>query len=174
VVSAVALCAAFVILPGARRWADRESAIAAQAERLARLENLIGAREQIAAAVEQMRRDRAQAARVLLPGETPAIAASNLQILLNRYADESRVLLERVDVAGDAAAGDSVIPIPARIAARGDIYGLVDLLFYLQHGEKLIVIDEFRLDAGRGLAEAQLVGWTVTLHGYYAAPRESS
>jgi len=174
VVSAVALLVAFVIMPVARRWVDREASIAAQAERLARLESLIASRERIANALEQTRRERAQAARLLLPGETAAIAASNLQILLNRYADESRVLLERVDVAGDAAEGDSLIPIPARIAARGDIYGLVDLLFYLQHGEKLIVIDEFRLDAGRGIRETQLVGWTATLHGYYAAPRESS
>lgn len=174
VVSAVALFVAFVIMPVARRWADREAAIGTQADRLARLESVITSREQIASVVEQMRRDRSQAARLLLPGETAAIAASNLQILLNRYADESRVLLEQVDVVGNGVAGDSLIPIPARIVARGDIYGLVDLLFYLQHGEKLIVIDEFRLDAGRGIPETRLVGWTATLHGYYAAPREGS
>ena len=34
-------------------------------------------------------------------------------------------------------------------AVRGDIYGLVDLLFYLQHGEKLLVIDDLRVGDAR-------------------------
>lgn len=174
-VTAIALLLTFVVAPGVRRWVDREAAIAAQAERLVRLESLIAASEDVTNTLEQMRRDRAQAARLLLPGSTAAIAASNLQVLLNRYADESRVLLERVDVAGDVtAAEDSLVPIPARIAARGDIYGLVDLLFYLQHGEKLIVIDEFRADVSRARSDGPSVSWTVTLHGYYTTPSPAS
>jgi hypothetical protein len=48
---------------------------------------------------------------------------------------------------------------------RGDIYGLVDLLFYLQQGEKLLVIDDLRVSASRGAEN--LLTMSLGLHGYY-------
>ncbi|NIN49934.1 MAG: hypothetical protein GTN62_07445 [Gemmatimonadales bacterium] len=169
-VSAVALVTVYAVVPYAQRWMDREAEIAAKAEQRARLETLIERQEAMRETVAGLRRERGQTSGLLLAGNTPAVAASDLQLLIKRYADESRVLLERVDVAGEVdVSGDSLVPIPARLTARGDIFGLVDLLFYLQNGEKLLVIDDFRISAGRfRRATDQLVTWTVTLHGYYA------
>jgi hypothetical protein len=176
IVSVVALIAVYGVLPFAKRWVDREAEIAVKAEQLARLETLIEQRDAIQESLVRLRDERGRAGALLLEGETPAVAASRLLELLNRFAQESRVLLDRVDMAGEVeASGDSLVPIPAQVTARGDIYGLVDLLFYLQHGEKLLVIDDFRMNAARTPgADGQLVTWTIALHGYYAGARSAS
>jgi type II secretory pathway component PulM len=175
-VSAVALVTVYAVLPFAQHWMDREAELAVKAEQLARLETLIAQRDAIQETLVRLRDERGRAGSLLLEGETPAVAASRLLELLNRFAEESRVLLDRVDMAGEVeASGDSLVPIPAQVTARGDIYGLVDLLFYLQHGEKLLVIDDFRMNAGRAAGTAgQLVTWTIALHGYYAGARGTS
>ena len=170
--SSVAVLTVLVALPVARRWTDREAEIRLRAEQLARLEGLIASREPIARQLAAMQDARAEAAQRLLEGETMAVAASGLQLLLNRYAAESKVTLDRVDVVSQAEAPDSIAPVPARIVVRGDIYGLVDLLFYLQHGQKLLVIDDLRASSvltGRS-GEASLTA-TVSLHGYYRGSR---
>ena len=73
-----------------------------------------------------------------------------------------------MDAVSRPADTEGITEIPARISVRGDIYGLVDLLFYLQNGEKLLVVDELRVGqvpAGRGTVE--LLTASVSLHGYY-------
>jgi hypothetical protein len=172
VVSTVAVLTVLVALPVARRWTDREAEIRMRAEQLARLDALIASREPIERQLAALQGARAEAAQRLLGGETMAVAASDLQLLLNRYAAESKVTLDRVDVVNRAEAPDSIAPVPARIVVRGDIYGLVDLLFYLQHGQKLLVIDDLRassVQTGRP-GEANVTA-TVSLHGYYRGSR---
>jgi hypothetical protein len=108
-----------------------------------------------------------------LEGNTAAVAASTLQQLINRYAEESRVSLDRVDIASDLQPEQSeLVAIPARLSGRADIYGLVDILFYLQQGEKLLVIDELRVGVGATRSAGpnlSLITWTMDLHGYYAS-----
>ncbi len=175
VLSCAAVLLVLVVLPVARRWADREAEIRLRAEQLARLDGLIAGREPIERQLAAMQGARAEAAQRLLEGETMAVAASGLQLLLNRYAAESKVTLDRVDVVNQAAAPDSIAPVPARIVVRGDIYGLVDLLFYLQHGQKLLVIDDLRANSVQTsrTGEANLTA-TVSLHGYYRGSRAQS
>lgn len=160
----------YVVQPFARRWADREAEIDVRAEQLARLRALVDQEQVLRGALDDLRRVHDRATSVLLEGDTPAVASSGLLVLLNRYADESRVLIERVDLAGEMeVVADSLVPIPATITGRGDIFGLVDLLFYLQHGEKLLVIDDLRVSSGQGVGDrSSVMSWTVRLHGYYA------
>ncbi len=168
-VSVLALLAVLLVIPQGRRWLDREDRIAMRSEQLARLEALISREDSVRQQLVELRQARAGAGRLLLAGETAAVAASSLQLLLNRYATESRVVLDRVDaVSRTTEAEGSIEEIPARVTVRGDIYGLVDLLFYLQHGEKLLVIDDLRVSGVRaGLRAEDLLTVTVNLHGYY-------
>jgi hypothetical protein len=164
-VSALALLTVLVVLPQARRWLDREEQIAMRAEQLARLEALIAREETVRQRLRDLEQARASAGRLLLPGETAAIAGSSLQLLLNRYAAESRVVLDRVDAVRPAGGEGGITEVPASVTVRGDIYGLVDLLFYLQQGEKLLVIDDLRVSASRGAEN--LLTMSLGLHGYY-------
>ena len=157
-----------VLLPLGQRWGDREAEIRMRAEQLARIEALIAGRESVERQLAELRGAHADAGERLLEGGTMAVAASGLQLLLNRYAAESKVTLDRVDVVSQAGAPDSITQVPARIAVRGDVYGLVDMLFYLQHGQKLLVIDDLRAMAGQpGRLGDGLMTATVSLHGYY-------
>jgi hypothetical protein len=167
-VSLVAVLVVLVVLPGVGRWRDREAQIVLRAEQLARLQALIEREAMIRERRGSLEQARAVAGRRLLEGETAAVAASNLQVLLNRYATESRLVLDRVDAVTRRQGGHGIVEIPARIAARGDVFGLVDLLFYLQHGEKLLVIDDLRVDNARGAVSGdQLLTMSVSLHGYH-------
>src|SRR5438034_1176747 len=92
------------------------------------------------------------------------------------------VLLDRVDAAGEPRPDKpGLLAIPVQLQGRGDVYGLVDFLYRLQHGEKLLVTDELSLNAGfepvltaeleggGGGARPQNLSWSLRLHGLYGA-----
>ncbi len=169
--SAAALVGVYLVAPLSSRWTEREADIQLRAEQVARLKSLIDQEDAIRTAAETLHEERMFAGRRLLEGNTAAVAASGLQQLINRYAEESSVSLDRVDVAGDLATEPGeLLAIPARLAGRADVYGLVDLLFYLQQGEKLLVIDDLRVSTTRATGPGvNLITWSMNLHGYYAS-----
>ncbi|HEX4628196.1 MAG TPA: type II secretion system protein GspM [Gemmatimonadales bacterium] len=180
-ISATVLLVVFVGLPLAHRWAQREATYDASREQWQRLTTLAanGDRLQRALQHETVRLTRADGR--LLTGATPALAASALQGLLQRYADESAVQLNRVDVASQARAdqpGPGLLAVPAQLQAQGDIYGLVDFLYRLEHGEKLLPVDELSVTTGYGVGfgigggvskAPQVLAWSLRLHGLYRA-----
>ncbi len=120
---------------------------------------------------------RNQRGRRLLTGSTPVLAASVLQTLLRSYAEQSMVTIQRIDIARDFEPGeDGLTPIGLQLSARGDIYGLVDLLYLVQHGEKLLVVDDLRVNAtaARRRSAPALIGWTIYLHGFYVPEEEAA
>ncbi len=183
-VSAAALVIVLGVLPFGRRWAAREDAYAASREQWVRLATLAASTDGLRRTLaEQQRAFAADEAR-LVSGATPALAASSLQGLLQRYADESAVQLDRVDVAGQPRPDrPGLVAIPVQLQGQGDIYGLVDFLYRLERGEKLLVVDDLTLNAGvawmpsagfAGGSRSQRLTWSVRLHGLYgAAARES-
>lgn len=175
VISAAALLWTYVAAPAAVRWRAREDAITARSERVVRLRGLIALDSVVDTRLVALRVAAERARSQLLEGETPTLAASNLQLLLGRYAEQSRVTLERVDVASALGPGDTLTAVPASITARGELQALVDLLFYVQHGQRLLVIDDLRVsgNAAGGALHAD-VTWSVALHGFYASPPEGS
>jgi hypothetical protein len=176
----LAMATVYGVLPFARRWAAREDAIAATREQRARLQSLVASEAQLRKVLAQQRHARVIRSRRLLTGATPAVAASSLQALIQRYAEESSVTLDRVDVVGEEAEPDSgLAAIPMELSAQGDIYGFVALLYRLQHGEKLLVVDEViangaSFDDGTSLdGDGAPLTWSIRLRAPYLA-REST
>jgi hypothetical protein len=170
-VSTLALLTVWVVLPFAHRWQEREAAIVAQETRLMQLRRLVEAEDAARQSLTLRQRARDAVRQRLVTGTTPALAASNLQALLQSYADTSRVNLDRVDlVAEPGAASDHALPvIPVRLSGQGDIYGLTGLLNRLQHGEKLLVTDELSINAGAVAGnQPDLLVFSVRLHGTYS------
>jgi type II secretory pathway component PulM len=182
IVSAVALAVVGVVLPFAHHWSERESAYATSYAQWSRLAALVANSGRLQRAVDGLSRASASDTSRLVTGDTPALAASTLQGVVQRYASESGVQLERVDVAGEAKPDKpGVLAIPVQLQARGDIYGLVAFLGRVQHGDKLLVVDELTLDSGLetdlGQMQATSFGgaagraaplsWTLRLHGLY-------
>jgi hypothetical protein len=179
-VSLAALCITQVILPFADRWVARERAYAESREQWVRLEGLVVSEGRLRKTLRQERTLRRSSGDLLATGTTPALAASGLQALLRRYAEESMLQLDRVDVAGQPKADrPGLLEIPVALQGQGDIYGLVDFLFRVQHGERLLVIDELLVNAGFARPWAQdgggerTLAWSVRAHGLYPGPLEA-
>jgi hypothetical protein len=178
-----ALLGTQIVLPLLDRWSAREQTLGARLDEQARLRAVVASAPGVRAAVAAERAAGRETGSLLLAGATPALAASSLQVLLRRYAEESQIQLDRVDVAGQPKADQpGLLAIPVVLQGQGDIYGLVDLLFRLQHGERLLVTDELTVnaaydragfDAGESDAPSRnkLLTWTVRAHALYPAPR---
>ena len=175
-IGAAALLIVFALLPLADQWTSREASYAASRDRLVRLQSLVESEPRLREALERQRRALQLSVGLMATGSTPALAASNLQALVQRYAEESVVQLDRIFVAGEAKSdSQGLIAIPVQLQGQGDIYGLVDFLFRLQHGEKLLVIDDFTISAAMPQTDRrEFVTWSLTMHGLYAAPEKTT
>jgi type II secretory pathway component PulM len=192
-VSATALAIVLLGLPLLHSWAVREQAYAASREEWLRLATLVANTDRLRRTLDERQRAHAADEARLVTGATSALAASALQGLLQRYADESSVQLNRVDVASQPRPDrPGLLAIPVQLQCQGDIYGLVDFLSRLEQGEKLLAVDELSLNAAVGVAfgpsvgphagqgpgprvgprvakPSQYLSWSLRLHGLYRA-----
>ena len=169
--SGLALLGSWALLPFARHYQEREAAISAQQSRLVQLRALVHGEPAAKRSLVSLQREHTELRRRLLTGSTPALAASNLQALLQSYADSSRVNLERVDPVAEpgTVAAHGLPTIPVRLSGQGDIYGLIALLERLQHGEKLLAVDELSLnEISTSAGRHDLLGFSVRLHAVYS------
>jgi hypothetical protein len=168
-----------VVLPFADHWAARERSYAASRDQWARLQALVLSEGRLRQALELERNAQRNMGDVLAMGTSPALAASGLQALLRRYAEESMLQLDRVDVAGRPKADRrGLVEIPVTLQGQGDIYGLVDFIFRVQHGERLLVIDELLVNAGATQpgtqdSAARPMAWSLRAHGLYPGQLEA-
>lgn len=168
VTSAAGLAVSFLVVPLADRWTAREAAYAANQERWSRLHALVSSEKDWQQALTEHRRARRGTVELLLTGATPALAASNLQALLQQYAEESLVELNRVDIAGQPKPeGPGLLAVPVVLQGQGDIYALVDFLSRIQYGPRLLAIDELSVSTRSDLLRGELLEWSLRAHGLY-------
>ena len=149
VVSATTLVVVLLVLPFGQRWTEREAAYGARREQWVRLATLAASTDRLRRALDEQQGAFAADRDRLVSGATPALSASTLQGLLQRYADESAVQLDRVDAAGEPRPDKpGLLAIPVQLQGQGDIYGVVDFLYRLERGERLLVLDDVTLNAG--------------------------
>jgi len=170
-VSAAAVLVVLVALPFGRRWSDREAAFAATGGQWTRLQALVANEDRLRRAVDEQRLAQRASGTRLVTGTSPALAASNLQVLIQRYADESSIQLDRVDIVSQPRPDSAgLLAIPAQVQGQGDVYGLVDVLYRLERGDKLLVVDEMVVNAGpEGQNGRQYLSWSIRLHGLYSS-----
>ena len=99
---------------------------------LARTADLARQRDQMAKAFQQV---RAQ----LVPGDTPTLAAANLQNTLHSLAGEKGVEIQSTQVMRDDTVGD-FRRISVRITVTGDLKPLADFLAAVEHGPTRVAI----------------------------------
>jgi Type II secretion system (T2SS), protein M subtype b len=179
IVSAVVLVIAGVVLPFTDHWAERETAYAASRDQWVRLSTLYASTDRLKHALDAQRVAFAADEDRLVAGATPALAASTLQNVVQQYAGESAITLQRIDVAGEASKDKpGLLSIPVELSGTSGVGGLVDFLSRLERGDKLLVLDEIEVNAGIDTPEASIsdaggqqqktLTWTLKLHGLYA------
>lgn len=158
-----------VALPFVGRWTAREAAYVTTRDQWARLAGLAAGIDQLRSTRDGQREAQGAELARLVTGATPALGASALQALLQRFADEHGVQLDRVDVAAQARPDrGGLLAIPAQLQGQSDITGLVDFLLRIQVSQVLLVIDELAVNtATDGQDGRQTLIWTVRLHGLY-------
>jgi hypothetical protein len=164
-VSLLALVIAYGVLPYVRRLQTREQLIAAELDRLARVRGLINGETALRTAIEEHGGALNAGAQRLLSGRTPALVASSLQTLLQEYANQSLVTVSRLDVR-ESVLSNGVQMMPATVSAIGDIYGISQLLYLIQHGSRVLEIAELSVRPNPAL-KGELLQITVTLRGAY-------
>jgi hypothetical protein len=173
-VMAAALVVVQVVLPIAHHWELRDARHAAAREQWIRLTALTASIGRLQRARDDQQSSFNADRQRLVGGATPALAASMLQGLIQRYALESSVQIEGVDAASDARPDrPGLLAIPVQLQARGDIAALVDFLYRVEHGDKLLVVDEMTINS-RSDEERPATGtpppplsWTLRLHALY-------
>jgi hypothetical protein len=173
----IALVLTFAVLPYARRWSERTAAIEAARDQRDRLEALLASEDAIRRALDARRAGRRVYAARLLTGGTPALAASELQSIISGYAEQSSVSVTRMNVVGEAAPLEpGLSAIPLQLTAEGDVYGLADFLARLQHGEKLVAVEEITVTVGSPRRDGtHSFVWSLRLRAPYGeSPSKSS
>lgn len=178
IVSAVALVVMGLIVPIADHWTSRESRYAANRAQWVRLSALAASSDRLQRALDQQKAALAVEENRLVEGTTPALAASTLQGMLQQYAVESAVQLQRVDAAGEPkAANPGLLEIPVQLSGTASVVGLVDFLSKLERGNTLLIVDEVAINAGFDIPgasiadvgghQSQTLQWTLRVHGLY-------
>jgi hypothetical protein len=173
----IALVLTFAVLPYARRWSEKMAAIEAAREQRTRLQTLLASEDAIRRALDGRRAARRTYAARLLTGGTPALAASELQSIIGRYAEQSSVSVTRMNVVGEPAPIEpGLSAIPLQLTAESDVYGLADFLARLQHGEKLVAVEEITVTVGSpGRDGTHSFVWSLRLRAPYGeSPSKSS
>jgi hypothetical protein len=145
----VSLLLTYVVVPWARQWIARESALSAARERAAYLTTLIVRTPQLEADAAASESALASAPRRVLHARSAPLGASALQALLQDAADASRVVVTRLEVSGES----STPMLPATLSVYGDISGVTALLGVLSHGPRVVHVDRVTL-----LRNSALVG----------------
>ncbi len=166
IAGALALLVALVatLLPASDRWREREDAIAARRARLSRIRDLAASETGLRSAAASVSLDDAPRA---LGGRTPALAAAELQTLLQQYAEKSRVTVTRLDVTNTAQTADSAtsVPlIPATLSAIGDIHGVAQLLDEINRGPRVLDVTDLSI-VQNAVFKGGLLQFTVSVRG---------
>ena len=132
-----------VIMPLAARWVARERAIDGARNRLAQLGGVAASAGAIRGRVDSLESVLERGGVRIVRARSTALAASGIQSWVQEVARQSRVTVNRLDVAGEPAAPDESGPVlPATVSATGDIYGVTEYLRRLQHGSRLVEVSD--------------------------------
>ena len=103
----------------------------------------------------------------LLEGETPALAAVDIQNILNEITGKSEleVLTMRV-LKAESEEEDLYTTIPVQITIRCTVRQLKEVVYQVESASKLLRISDFRVRVVRGKKEEGEVQATLTVEGF--------
>jgi Tfp pilus assembly protein PilO len=112
-----------------------------------------------------------QMERRLLTGETPTLAAVEIQEILKAIGDTSNVKFMTMRVMKPKEDEDTgYVRLPVQFSMNSDINQLKEVIFQIEASPKLLVITE--MDAKKaGIRENQLIRSTITVEGSMKAPQ---
>ena len=103
----------------------------------------------------------------MLDGETPALAAVDIQNILNEITGKSEleVLTMRV-LKAESEEEDLYTTVPVQITIRCTVRQLKEVVYQVESASKLLRISDFRVRVVRGKKEEGQVQATLTVEGF--------
>lgn len=167
----IALSITYAVLPFARRWSARESAIDAAALRVEYLEGLVARSSELETLANTREQALSNRSVRVLHARSSTLAASAMQSWLQDAADASRLVVTRLEIAPDTSASAETGSVPATLSAYGDITGVASLLDVLQHGPRVMSIERLTLQRNSALlGAADVVQATISVRAPVLPP----
>jgi hypothetical protein len=113
----------------------------------------------------------ADAARIFLPGETAAIAGAALQRIVTDTVEQVGGRLEESEIARSEQSEDDPGRLTLRVSFEADIVGLQNILFKLETGVPILILDSLTVESGEAFgsanAEQPLLRVVAWVGGYW-------
>lgn len=154
----------FVIQPIADRYDAAAELVPAREQLLARRQELVARKGALLAELQATDQRIEELSARLLPGATPAVAASELQKLVKEIATAAATEVRSERIMPPVERGE-LLEIPIEIAVSGEIRQLVDLLSRLEQVPKLLTVQDLRVRVVNVSQPKELLT-TLTLSGF--------
>jgi len=127
---------------------------------------IVAQRQQIAKENAAAKRLMIQVEARLLPGATPALAAVEIQNIIDDIAGASNVTFDSMRVMKPEADEKSeFIRLPVQFSMNANILQLKDILYKIEASPKLLIVKEFDASLSRSRNQNALIRSTVTVEG---------
>jgi len=101
-----------------------------------------------------------------LRGSTPALAAVDIQNILNQIADRVEISIPRIDIKKEVSIkGESIISIPVSFNIVSTTGQLKDMIYYIESSEKLLRVVDIKSDVLKKQYPEQIKS-TITIEGF--------
>lgn len=171
------LLATLVIRPGLGALIDRRAAVERDRALLGRELRLVAESSHDRQLLRSAERALGAAAPRLFAGTEPVSASAELARYVGRQAKSSGLTIEQTETetvlgAPDGAAvagGESAVsqqPLRVSIRARGDVVAITAFLSGLEHGSKLVRVEQLAITAGDSTSDDGSLSLTATLSGF--------
>ncbi len=168
VVGAILLAAGLVyrFYPSLSRMGPTGDDLELKLKRLAKYQQRVESREQLQARQVSLTRRLERAERTLLDADTPALAAVDIQNLINEiiYANNMTVASIRVLKARDAQL-PGYLAVPVVVSLQMNVRQMLDLLHRIESAEQLLAVTGLSVRRQTAAPEALLTA-ILTVEGY--------
>jgi type II secretory pathway component PulM len=155
----------------AHRAATRELVVARQTL-LARQRRLVAQADRYAQSLDVLRREIERRRARLLPGDTPPVAAAELQKLVKGIAQDTGIEVRSERILSPVERG-GYTEVPVEVTLSGPIRALTSFLYRLERTPVLLTVTDLRVRVVSVTAPRELSA-TVALAGYFPTPAAST
>ncbi len=170
--AAVLLAAAFYrFSPETESFFQGKNEILREQEKRARYREMLQEKDRLEAKLISARRELAMLEAGLLTGETPALAAVEIQNIVNEIAAQSQVEIQSMQILQHQTPGsdrESVyLSVPVQVNLTAGIRQLKEVLYKIENAPKLLKISSIRIRPHRrGRGQADMVQSHFTVEGF--------
>ena len=148
VAGAVAFCVfiimRFLVLPFYDKFAEQRRDIELKERTLEKYLKFIKKQAEFQQTLENLTREEIKTHGILLQGETPSLAAADIQKIVDKIAEESALEIKRVKVM-DPGQKEEFTTIPIQVQFTSDLTRMIKFIQSIETNRKLLTIPDLKI-----------------------------